>query len=55
VHPVLPLFGLQQIVGVDVFEPDKNPLAAGALAVGRVVTSASSVGQRDLPGSYREQ
>ncbi len=29
VHPVLLLLGLQQIVGVDVFEPDKDPLAAG--------------------------
>jgi hypothetical protein len=30
VHPVLILFGLQQIVGVDVFETDKDSLAAGA-------------------------
>ena len=29
-HPVLLFLGLQQIVGVDVFEPDKDPLAAGA-------------------------
>src|ERR1700720_1907947 len=27
--PVLLFLGLQQIVGVDVFEPDKDPLAAG--------------------------
>src|SRR5258707_11559 len=30
VHPVLLFLGLQQIVGVDLFEPDKDPLAAGA-------------------------
>jgi len=29
VHPVLLLLGLQQIVRVDVFEPDEDPLAAG--------------------------
>ena len=29
-HPVLLLFGLQQIVGVDVFETNKDSLAAGA-------------------------
>jgi len=35
VHPVLLLLGLQQIVRVDVFEPDKDPLAAGTRRGGR--------------------
>jgi len=29
VHPVLFFLGLQQIVGVDVLEPDEDALAAG--------------------------
>ena len=30
VHAVLLLLSLQEVIGVDVFEPDKNALAAGA-------------------------
>jgi hypothetical protein len=51
VHPVLLLFGLQQIVGVDVFEPDKDPLAAGVRRLLDKVRDA--VAQRvDLDGNW---
>jgi len=39
----------------DAVQIKENPLAAGALAVGRVVTSASSLGSAICLVSYREQ